>query len=132
LHSSFPLHANSLQLSTGVIPKVGRLPTEQVLGRKSSFVLFCLLESEDCVQEKSGISFAGDVRPMFRQIDIDHMRGLNVFLDDYAFMSQPENAARVRDFLSGKEQPQMPPGGPFWTPEQLARLSQWIDQGCPP
>ena len=78
------------------------------------------------------ISFAVDIRPLFRSVDIDHMRPLNVFLDDYNFMSQKENAIMVRDFLSGKKQPQMPPGGPFWSQQQLDLFASWVDAGCAP
>jgi hypothetical protein len=82
--------------------------------------------------EQKPVSFAADIRPMFRQIDIDHMSGLDVALDDYAYMSKRENAERVLKFLDGTETPQMPPGGPFWTQEQLDLLSRWIKDGSKP
>lgn len=78
------------------------------------------------------VSYAQDIRPLFRQVDIDHMSAMGVLLDDYAFMSQRDNAQNVRDFLTGKNQPQMPPGGPYWSGEQIDLLSRWIDDGCPP
>ncbi len=76
------------------------------------------------------VSFERDIRPMFRDIDVQHMSGFGVALDDYAYMSQPKNAENVLAFLNGKAQPQMPPGGPFWSEEQLERLSRWIAGGC--
>ncbi len=78
------------------------------------------------------VSFERDVRPMFREMDVQHMRGFGVLLDDYAYMSQRENAENVLGFLNGREQPQMPPGGPFWDSGQLDRLSRWIAEGCAP
>ena len=78
------------------------------------------------------VSFAKDVLPMFRSVDIEHMRPMDVALDDYAYMSNRENAESVRDFITGAKQPQMPPGGPFWTQEQIDLLSRWIDEGCGP
>lgn len=77
-------------------------------------------------------SFERDIRPLFRQIDVDHMGGMGFPLDDYAFMSQRSNAESARDFITGKKQPQMPPGGPYWPQEDVDKLSRWIDDGCPP
>src|SRR5215831_9773569 len=76
-----------------------------------------------------GVSFEHDIRPMFRDIDIDHMEGMGVLLDDHAWMSTPQNAQRVYDFLSGDEEPRMPPDGPFWTDEQMKRLKDWMEGG---
>jgi len=77
-------------------------------------------------------SFERDIRPMFRDVDVEHMDRMGVMLSDHAWMSNPENAKKVYDFLSGDEEPQMPPGGPYWTDEQLQRLSEWIDGGYQP
>lgn len=76
------------------------------------------------------VSFAADIRPLFRQIDTDHMRPLGVHLDDYAFISKRENATMVYDFLSGRKQPQMPPDGQ-WPSEQLDLFKRWMEDGCP-
>ena len=75
------------------------------------------------------LSFEADIRPLFRDIDVDHMKPLNVFLDDYGFMSKPENATMVLEFLNGKKEPKMPPGGPFWSQEQLDLLARWMSEG---
>jgi hypothetical protein len=81
------------------------------------------------------ISFATDILPMFRQVDIDHMKPMGVLLDDYDYMSSAENdhqnAQNVSDFLTGKKKPQMPPGSP-WTAEQLATYAQWMADGYQP
>jgi hypothetical protein len=71
--------------------------------------------------EEKAVSFADDIRPMFREIDVDHMRGFGVLLDDYAYR-----------YLDGTIEPQMPPDGPFWTKEQLEMLPRWITGGCQP
>jgi len=78
------------------------------------------------------VSFERDIRPLFREVDIDHMEGMGVLLADHAWMSNPENAKQVYDFLSGDEEPRMPPGGPFWSEEQLKTLSTWIEGGYQP
>ncbi|HWZ78324.1 MAG TPA: hypothetical protein VNX87_17405 [Candidatus Sulfotelmatobacter sp.] len=35
------------------------------------------------------VSFERDIRPLFRQIDIDHMNKHDVLLDNYTYMSDP-------------------------------------------
>jgi hypothetical protein len=60
------------------------------------------------------------------------MSGMGVLLDDYAWMSDEQNARRVHDFLTGNEEPRMPPGGPYWSEENLTLLSDWITGGCKP
>ena len=75
------------------------------------------------------VSFERDIKPLFRQIDIDHMSGMGVMLDDYAYMSDEQNAQAVLEFVDGTRQPQMPPGGPFWSNEQIELLRRWIEGG---
>jgi hypothetical protein len=79
------------------------------------------------------VSFARDIRPMFRPIDVEHMKRYKVLLDDYAYMSDPArdygNAQAVEDTLVKQT---MPPGGPFWSAEQLALLKQWRSDGYLP
>lgn len=80
------------------------------------------------------VSFATDIKPLFRAVDISHMKRFGVELDSHAYMSNPENAKRVLATLSphnGKP-PTMPPGGPFWASAQLALFKQWQDDGYAP
>jgi len=80
------------------------------------------------------VSFATDIKPLFRAVDISHMKRFSVLLDDYAYMSNPDNADRVLATLSPEngEPPSMPPGGPYWTAEQLALFAQWQKDGYNP
>ena len=82
----------------------------------------------------SQVSFSADIKPLFRAVDISHMKRVGVDLDDYTYMSNPENANRVFVTLSpqGSEDPSMPPGGPYWTPAQLALFTQWQNEGYQP
>jgi hypothetical protein len=54
-------------------------------------------------------------------------------LDDYTYMSDPSrdhgNAQAVEDTLVKQT---MPPGGPFWTAEQVALFKQWRSDGYQP
>ena len=81
---------------------------------------------------QSGVSFERDIRPMFTSDDVDHMEGFGVLLADHGWMSDPGNAKRVYDFLTGDEEPRMPPGGPYWSDEQLKKLADWIAGGYQP
>ena len=80
------------------------------------------------------VSFSANIKPLFRPIDIAHMKRAGVALDDYTYMSNPENANRVLQAVSphdGKP-PSMPPGGPYWTSDQLAVFQQWQNDGYLP
>lgn len=82
--------------------------------------------------EKRAISFEQDIRPLFRPIDVQHMSPMGVLLDDYAYMSDEQNAQSVHDYLTGKSQPQMPTGGPYWSEAQLQLFSDWMSGGRKP
>jgi len=68
------------------------------------------------------VSFARDITPLFRDAAISHMARHGIKLDDYVFMSDPDNADKVTGALSPHEgdPPSMPSGGPYWTADQLA------------
>lgn len=80
------------------------------------------------------VSFAVDIKPLFRAVDIAHMKPFGVELDNYNYMSNPANADRVLATLSSHEDepPSMPPGGPYWTAAQLALFIQWQKDGYQP
>jgi hypothetical protein len=80
------------------------------------------------------VSFARDIRPLCRDVDISHMKVHGIKLDDYTFMSDPDNADKVLRALSPREgePPSMPPGGPYWTADQLALFAQWQNEGYQP
>ncbi len=82
--------------------------------------------------ERDGTSFAKDILPLFRGVDIDHMSSMDVFLNDYTFMSDPKNAEAVYEYLDGTREPQMPPDGPYWTPRDLAKYKAWMEEGRMP
>ena len=63
-----------------------------------------------------------------------HMRRFRVELDNYTYMSNPDNANRVLATLSPHdgEPPTMPPGGPYWTAAQLDLFAEWQKNGYQP
>ena len=77
------------------------------------------------------VSFAKDIKPLFREIDVEHMNGFGILLDDYGYMSKPDNANSVLQTVEGNP-PSMPPGGPYWTAEQVALFKKWMDEGYQP
>ena len=80
------------------------------------------------------VSFSADIKPLFRAIDISHMKSFGVELDNCTYMPNPDNADRVLATLSPHdgEPPAMPPGGPGWTADQLASFAQWQKDGYKP
>ena len=82
----------------------------------------------------SQVSFVADIKPLFRTIDVSHMKRFNVELDNYSFMSNPNNANQVLASISSHdgEPPTMPPGGPYWTEAQLGLFVQWQKDGYQP
>jgi hypothetical protein len=80
------------------------------------------------------ISFSTDIKPLFREVDISHMKRFHVELDKYTYMSNPDNANKVLATLSPHdgEPASMPPGGPYWTADQLALFAQWQSGGYQP
>ena len=75
------------------------------------------------------LSFAADVRPMFTDLDVDHMQPLGIDLSDRAAVEA--NADAIYAVVSNGS---MPPAGAGkrWSPEMCARFKQWQTQGCPP
>ena len=84
----------------------------------------------------SKISFATDIRPLFRVEDIDHMKPMGILLDDYTYMSNSannhRNAQSVYDSLTGKTKPRMPMDGPYWAPDKLDLFQKWMKDGYQP
>ena len=84
----------------------------------------------------SNVSFAKDILPLFRAEDIDHMKPMDIRLDDYAYMSDSANnhgnAQSVYDSLTGKTQPRMPLGGPYWSKDKLDLFQNWMNGGYQP
>jgi hypothetical protein len=77
-------------------------------------------------------SLKKDILPLFRPVDISHMKPMGVLLNDYDYMSTPANAQGVYSYLTGDSQPQMPLNGPFWSQQQLQLFNNWMASGYQP
>jgi hypothetical protein len=73
------------------------------------------------------LSFAKDIRPLFRDGDIECMKPDGVALDDPAWMCVPANAQSVYGAVSGGS---MPPDEP-WPADRVSLFKEWMDAGCP-
>jgi hypothetical protein len=79
------------------------------------------------------VSFQNDIVVLFTSTDIDHMSPMSVYLNDYAWMSQPANAQSVYQQL---ESGQMPPSwgggeGP-WPASKVQLFNEWMEGGYQP
>jgi hypothetical protein len=74
------------------------------------------------------LSFAKDIRPLFRDIDVGHMQPAGYDLSSYDDVKS--KAEIIYGVVSAGTMP--PPPGPVWTAETCAMFRAWIDEGCPP
>lgn len=75
------------------------------------------------------VSFAADIRPVFRPVDIQHM---SWFCDLSKYEDVRDHAQEILHRLQGAGGAVMPPlasGGP-WSAEQVKLFEQWIATGC--
>ena len=75
-------------------------------------------------------SFATDILPLFRPIDIDHMNGFGLDLSDFDAVSSAGAAISQRlKGIGGRRMPP-PPDDPL-TAEQISLFDKWVAEGCP-
>jgi len=73
------------------------------------------------------LSFVNDIRPLFRDGDIQCMGPSGVKLDDPTWMCVHANAQSVYFQISTGA---MPPDAP-WPPDRVSLFKRWMDAGCP-
>jgi hypothetical protein len=78
------------------------------------------------------VSFAGDIRPLFTEMDIEHMKNLGVPLDDFGYMRDPGHAQQVLDRVSAGTMPPRRSGEPPWSPDSVQLFRDWIADGYQP
>ena len=76
------------------------------------------------------LSFANDIRPMFTDMDVEHMKPFGIDLSDRADVEK--NADAIYETVSYGSMPPRNSGEPRWTPEMCERFKTWREQGCPP
>jgi len=79
------------------------------------------------------VSFAKDILPLFTQVDIEHMADQDIPLDDYSYMSTPDNATAVLDSVAnGSMPPTWAGGGGAWPEEEVMLFAKWVEAGDQP
>ena len=77
------------------------------------------------------VSFAQDIRPLFTDMDVAHMKNFGVALDSFDYMRAPAHAQRVLDRVSNGSMPPRRSGEPPWSAENVQLLRDWIAAGYP-
>jgi hypothetical protein len=77
------------------------------------------------------LSFAIDIRPLFRDIDINHM---SWFCDLSRYEDVRDNAEEILDRLTATGSRLMPPAnaGGSWPADKIELFRQWKEGGCAP
>jgi len=77
------------------------------------------------------VSFAQDIRQLFTDMDIAHMKVAGVLLDDFEYMRDPAHAQKVLDTVSTGAMPPRSSGEPPWPPDRVQLFRDWINAGRP-
>jgi hypothetical protein len=78
----------------------------------------------------AALSFAKDIRPMFTDVDVAHMKPAGFDLSDRADVQKHADA--IYNTVSQGIMPPPASGEARWTAEMCDRFRQWQSQGCPP
>ena len=72
------------------------------------------------------LSFAADIRPLFREKDIGAMKPNGVDLSSYEGVKK-----RARDIYARLSAKEMPCDG-HWSAENIEKIKEWIESGMEP
>jgi hypothetical protein len=75
------------------------------------------------------VSFAQDIRPLFTDMDVAHMKNFGVTLDDFDYMRDPAHAQQVLGAVSAGAMPPKNSGEPPWSPDRIQLFRDWIAAG---
>ncbi len=76
------------------------------------------------------LSFERDIRPMFTDMDIEHMKAAGMDLSSRQDVA--DHAVAIYAAVREKTMPPDNAGEPQWSDEMCARFKSWQNQGCPP
>jgi hypothetical protein len=79
---------------------------------------------------EASVSFAKDIRPMFTDMDVAHMKAAGLDLSDYAVVKR--DADVIYATVSTGSMPPPPSGEARWTDDMCALFKRWQEQGCLP
>ncbi len=73
------------------------------------------------------LDFEKDIRPMFTDMDVAHMKPLGIDLASAAGVR--EHAAAIYSTVNDGLMPPPGSGEPRWSPEMCDRFKHWMEQG---
>jgi hypothetical protein len=76
------------------------------------------------------LSFAKDIRPMFTDLDVEHMKAFGMDLSSRDDVETHADA--IHSVVVSGGMPPSSSGEPRWSQEQCDRFKAWQNQGCPP
>ncbi len=76
------------------------------------------------------LSFENDIRPMFTDLDVAHMKPAGIDLSSRSDVEA--SAAAIYDTVSEGSMPPPSSGETRWSTDMCERFKRWWDQGCPP
>jgi hypothetical protein len=79
--------------------------------------------------DANSLSFEKDIRPMFTDLDVAHMKPAGIDLSSLADVKA--NAEAIYSTVSTGAMPPPSSGEARWSSEMCERFKQWTDQGCP-
>ena len=75
------------------------------------------------------LSFATDIRPMFTDMDVDHMKkAMDLSSRDSVF----QHGAAIYESVKSGHMPPPSSGEKSWSVEMCAIFKAWLEQGGPP
>ena len=75
------------------------------------------------------LSFAKDIRPMFTDLDVEHMKPFGMDLSSHDDVKMHADA--IHSVVTSGGMPPSSSGEPRWSQEQCDRFQSWQNQGCP-
>lgn len=82
------------------------------------------------MSDSNATSFARDIRPMFTEMDVAHMKAYGIDLSDRSSVEAAADA--IYDTVSGGSMPPPSSGEERWTDDMCERFKRWQQEGCQP
>jgi len=79
---------------------------------------------------EDALSFEKDIRPLFTETDVAHMKPLGIDLSDAADVKA--NASAIYATVSNGSMPPPSSGETRWSEEMCERFKRWMSQDFPP
>jgi hypothetical protein len=76
------------------------------------------------------LSFAADIRPLFTDVDVEHMQNFGLDLSSHDDVKK--HAANILSTVTAGTMPPPGDGRQRWSPEMCETFRQWMEQGFPP